>query len=372
MVDSIVPPTEVGDFTIEDFSRATIEQDHGTVHLYVEHDDSGDIVAEETSLYTWNDIEIVADEYRGDFTIYWYDYDGDGDLDVDIGIVQAPVIADFGAESGDLVTITQDNDTGASIDILVESQGEMIHSEDGLTTSGSTDFIMSYDGAGLVRWYNTDGIDESEDNLTIEIDVDEPEELTTIDVGADEDGSVVRFGHDHDSDVEFQVINEDTGEFVAEGTIDDEQIYPVVGVEPGQHRFISHDDVDFDDVDFETELVEPTNVDDFGATYSGTSSDGWFSGDNDYYLVEVEETTTKEIVLTNTGTDEGSVGFARSFVFGQVNEELARTHTYVNNAGTSVTQEFEFEAGQIYVIRIGGTFDSPSSAWTYNYDLTFD
>lgn len=113
-------------------------------------------------------------------------------------------------------------------------------------------------------------------------------------------------------------------------------------------------------------IISPDPITDLDATYSGSGSE-WLFSEQNYYVIELDETTTVRMTLENllTGSDDGGV-IASIY---QSNARLIETPEAWFNMGVVHTVEFTFEENARYVIHLGHdytTFDG-----IFEYELTF-
>ena len=365
---NVATPEEADTVGADSGDLVTVRQtndDEGEVLAWVVHDATDEILSEETLADEESLSVFVDDETEGDLTVWYVDLDGSAGLDITVDVDGPESVADFTANPGDTALIDQENDDDADVTLTVVEDATGATVEVGEIAVDET-LEVPLDTGGDFEVFHYGDVD----GLEVDVELDEPTELGTFAVDPDDENKVVRVEHDHvGGALEIGFVDDDANAFVEEVSYESGfGGYALVGLEAGDYTAIYRGDADVDDVEISTQVVSPEEVTDFDTTYSGYGLVENIAGDHDFYLIELDETTTYELVVSNTGVG-GLVGWARIFVYEPGHELMERTEDYAGSSA-SVSMTYEFEADTPYIIRIGN--DDESYDWVFDYDLTFE
>ena len=305
---------------------------------------------------------------QGDFTVWYYDADDVDGLSVDADVIESDNVHSFTADTGALVEIGQTNDDEADalIAVVNEDVGEPVIYDE-LSDGTLYEFDARYGGQHEVYHFD---VDDDIDGLEVTTEVHDPVHLDDFTVSGAEAPAVAEISHDQADELQIVVVSDDNDEIVGSDGFSNAILNAsaFVALEAGDYSvaYRDVDDLGLDggDVDVEVEIVVPEEVTDFEDSFTGSVSEHVYAP-HDYYLVEVDSTTTVDISVERT---IGS-GFLHIIIYEPNFQQLYFSEDYTSSTEPEITSEFEFQADIPYVIRIGNydTWD-----WDADYILTFD
>ena len=373
----VTSPEAIATFSgdIHDDVIITQSNDDGhSIRLDVRHDATDQLIDSDPWMQTHITFDFTLREYEGDFTVYHYDFDDTDGLDVDVETITPSIVDAFQGSAGDLVTLTQDNDDNDSVrlDVVNDDTDAVARSTTLYYTSSQSTFDIPEDGSYLVYFYDyddTQGLDVSVDHISATT-------IGSFEVSGDDETGVVTISHDYDDESSSTLADDLNVAVVTDGSLVDTGTFnwdahgmAIVNVKSGEytvkHRHQSDPDADSTEITVTTS--EPDEITDFGGEYTGTSHE-LIEEAHDYYLVELDTTTSYEMTFRHEDGD----GFSRLFVYGLDHELLYRLDDELGSGPGDddvASIEFEFEADTPYLIRIG---NDGNFGFEFDYSLTFE
>lgn len=297
----IVSPEALTTFHGQDDDIISLTQtndDEAPVEFWMIHDDTGDVVLEET-LEDEEELRYEIDEYTGDFTLEWYDFGDAGNLDFQAEVVSPSELTSFETEVNDILAFLQENDQDEDIDfwLVHDDTGDVV-----MEDSVSIDEILRFEtdeyvGGFTVYWYDfgeITGLDFHAQGVT-------PEVTKTVTADA-LDALLVTQTNGADETIDVLVQHEASGTVVGDGELEhDGELNVNTGEYSGEFTLQYYDFGLAPNVQMDADIYSPTLID----TFSADANDGIVlsqSNDDDISLdVIIENASTGELVYRQLG-----------------------------------------------------------------------
>ena len=269
-------------------------------------------------------------------------------------------------EEGDKLVVSQDNYGSVDMEIeILDDDGNTVHAQ----TLGAGE---EYGEHGLEAGdYTVNFTNESQEtiyHLEAEAYAVSPTVLATIDVEVGDVVEIDRYTASTPEQIDLALVDEDSGESLWGELFGPVGFSRYVGVEEsGQWSLVVYDEDPMELAEYELsyEVIVPELISDTSEVYEGEASDADF-GEQDFYSLELEETTTYDVTLTHTS----GFGWGRVFIYTLGDDQVFRMEDYVDwSDNTSETISFEFEADTHYIIRVGNDIQDND---LFEYQLTFE